>query len=115
MTILFGIDGSLILHSLTFQWLAIPFIQHELKLYTEMQNTTSRRSNKHKVLPHGVPQQMFQFPSTVGALDFKVWLLRYLCLSGALTYVRSLFLQMCLMQLKKSGHQLMTLFSNLFH
>ena len=34
--------------------------------------TTRRRANKHKVLPHGIPQQMFEFPDSVDALDFKV-------------------------------------------
>lgn len=58
--------------SLTFQWLAIPFIQCELDEYTKMHNTTARRANKHKILPHGIPQQMFRFPSTVKAYDFKV-------------------------------------------
>jgi hypothetical protein len=65
-------EGVNILGSLTFQWLAIPFVQHELDLYTTMHNTTTRRSNKHKVLPHGIPQQMFQYPSTVDSYDFKV-------------------------------------------
>jgi hypothetical protein len=58
--------------SLTFRWLAIPFFQAELDKYVLMHNTTQRRAHKHKVLPQGIPQFMFQFPHTVGALDFKV-------------------------------------------
>lgn len=63
---------DLILNSLTFRWLAIPFIQHELDLYVELHNTTLRRANKHKILPHGIPQQMFMRPSMVDSHDFKV-------------------------------------------
>lgn len=64
----------LILCSLTFQWLAIPFIQRELNQYVMMHNTTRRRAHKHKILPHGIPQQMFMRPSIVDSYDFKVWL-----------------------------------------
>ena len=58
--------------SLTFRWIAIPFFQVEFDRYVERHNTTRRRANKHKVLPHGIPQQMFEFPDSVDALDFKV-------------------------------------------
>jgi hypothetical protein len=38
----------------------------------EMHNTTRQRANKHKVLPHGIPEEMFRFPQMVDACDFKV-------------------------------------------
>lgn len=65
--------GVLMLGSLTFRWLAIPFIQHEPNNYIELHNTTKRRVQKHKVVPQGViPQQMFMRPETVDSHDFKV-------------------------------------------
>lgn len=61
------------LYSLTFRWLAIPYFQEELDQYVKLNNTTQRRANKHKVLPQGIPEQMFRYPHSVGALDFKVY------------------------------------------
>ena len=58
--------------SLTFRWLAIPFLQEELDQYVKLHNTTRRRANKKKVLPHGIPEQMLRLPKSVGVLDFKV-------------------------------------------
>ena len=69
-----SMSDVLTLDSLTFRWLAIHFVQCELDLYVTMHNTASRRANKHKVLPHSVPQQMFMHPSTANSYDFKVWL-----------------------------------------
>ena len=63
-------------YSLTFRWLAIPYFQAELDQYVKQHNTTRRRANKHKVLPHGIPELMFQFPASVDALDFKVGIAR---------------------------------------
>ena len=71
--LLIAIVTHLPLFSLTFQWLAIPFFQVELDKYVHMHNTTQRCAHKHKVLPQGIPEVMFQFPQTVNALDFKVW------------------------------------------
>jgi hypothetical protein len=58
--------------SLTFRWLAVPFFQKELDGYVKIHNTTRRRANKHKILPHGIPEYMFRHPASVGAYDFKV-------------------------------------------
>ena len=67
-----GFDSSLTCISLTFRWLAIPYFQEELDKYVNLNNTTQRRANKHKVLPQGIPELMFQYPNSVNALDFKV-------------------------------------------
>jgi len=61
-----------IIDSLVFRWLAIPFLQRELDSYVHLHNTTARRANHRKTLPHGVPDTMFEYPQTVGALDFKI-------------------------------------------
>ena len=59
-------------HTCTFRWLAIPYFQTELDKYVKVHNTTRQHANKHKVLPHGIPEHMFHFPKSVNALDLKV-------------------------------------------
>jgi hypothetical protein len=62
-------------NSLVFRWLAIPWLQKEADAYMYSHNTTRKRANRHKVLPNGIPDVMFENPETVSARDFKVrWL-----------------------------------------
>jgi hypothetical protein len=59
-------------NSLVFRWLAIPWLQKEADAYMYSHNTSRRRANRHKVLPNGIPDVMFENPKSVGARDFKV-------------------------------------------
>jgi hypothetical protein len=59
-------------NSLVFRWLAIPWLQKEADAYMYSHNTSRRRANRHKVLPNGIPDVMFENPETVDARDFKV-------------------------------------------
>lgn len=58
--------------SFVFRWVAIPWLQEEIDAYVYRHNRTFRRANRHKVLPHGIPDVMFEQPKSFGALDFKV-------------------------------------------
>jgi hypothetical protein len=55
-----------------FRWIFIPWLQHELDAYRERVNNTAKRADRNKVLPHGVPNHIFEHPEEYGALDFKV-------------------------------------------
>ncbi|KAK7021519.1 hypothetical protein R3P38DRAFT_2518839 [Favolaschia claudopus] len=46
------------LQQLIIRWLAIPWIQHELDTWRLMRNSTPRRSDKHSLLPHGIPDMI---------------------------------------------------------
>ncbi|KAJ8481657.1 hypothetical protein ONZ45_g15236 [Pleurotus djamor] len=59
-------------HKLTFRWLFTPWLQVELDAYRSRINNSKKRRDKNKILPHGVPDHMSEFPELYGALDFKV-------------------------------------------
>jgi hypothetical protein len=58
--------------SLIFRWLAIPWIQEEINAWALLRNQTAPRKDKHKVLPHGIPELIRLHPEDYGSLDFKV-------------------------------------------
>jgi len=58
--------------SLVFRWLAIPWLQSELNAWVALRNQTAPRSDRKKVLPHGIPELMRQKPDQFGVKDFKV-------------------------------------------
>ena len=60
------------LTSLTFRFVFIPWLQSELDAYCDRVNITAKRLDRNKILPHGVPAQMFEHPEDYAALDFKV-------------------------------------------
>ncbi|KAL0562592.1 hypothetical protein V5O48_019493, partial [Marasmius crinis-equi] len=61
------------IEKLTFQWLAIPFLQRQMDAYLNMRNSTPRRANRRKILPAGVPNHIFQSPENfMNAKDFTV-------------------------------------------
>ncbi|KAG6808192.1 hypothetical protein H0H92_005087, partial [Tricholoma furcatifolium] len=60
------------LESLVFRWLAIPWLQAELDAWAERYNTTKRRQDKHKLLPHGIPNLIHDNPQDYGAKNFMV-------------------------------------------
>ncbi|KAF8198902.1 hypothetical protein K438DRAFT_1966869 [Mycena galopus ATCC 62051] len=65
-------DVGVPLQNLVFRWLAIPFVQVQLDIWVRHRNETKPRSDKHKVLPHGIPALMREKPEFYGLLDFKI-------------------------------------------
>ena len=45
-------------------------MQKEIDLYVEHHNNTPRRANRHKILPHGVPDDIFEHPEEYGVPNF---------------------------------------------
>ncbi|KAJ6546627.1 hypothetical protein B0H10DRAFT_2181186 [Mycena sp. CBHHK59/15] len=60
------------LQRLVFRWLAIPWLQAELDTWVQHYNSTSRRADKHKILPHGIPDMSASKPRQFGTTDYKV-------------------------------------------
>lgn len=60
------------IEKLLFRWLAVPWIQAELDAYRRRFNTTPRRADRSKVLPHGIPDMITAKPERFGSCDFKV-------------------------------------------
>ncbi|KAJ7650764.1 hypothetical protein FB45DRAFT_820169 [Roridomyces roridus] len=58
--------------SLVFRFVFIPWLQAELDAYMDRLNDTQKRADRNKILPHGVPSDVFENPEEYGALDFKV-------------------------------------------
>ncbi|KAJ7446098.1 hypothetical protein FB451DRAFT_1355111 [Mycena latifolia] len=54
-----------------FRWVFIPWLQKELDSYCDRVNNTAKRADRNKILPHGVPNHMFEHPGDYGVLDFK--------------------------------------------
>ncbi|GJE88520.1 hypothetical protein PsYK624_046030 [Phanerochaete sordida] len=65
-------DPGNTLQRLVFRFLAIPFLQRELDSYVYRHNTSARRANKHKSLPHGIPDRIFEHPEKFGGKDYKI-------------------------------------------
>jgi hypothetical protein len=57
---------------MVFRWVFIPWLQRELDAYRDRVNNTAKRRDRNKVLPHGVPNLIYNTPEDFGALDFKV-------------------------------------------
>ncbi|KXN81720.1 hypothetical protein AN958_03791, partial [Leucoagaricus sp. SymC.cos] len=57
---------------LLFRYLFIPWVQAELNRYIERTNYTIRRADKYKILPTGIPLNIFDSPHRYGTLNFKV-------------------------------------------
>ncbi|KAG6370171.1 hypothetical protein JVT61DRAFT_12318 [Boletus reticuloceps] len=62
------------LQQMVFRWLFIPWLQEELDAYVDRVNNTSKRCDRKKVLPHGIPSLIHTSAEDYGALDFKVGL-----------------------------------------
>jgi hypothetical protein len=60
---------------LVFRWLAIPWLQKGADSYVFSHNTSRRRTDRHNILPNGIPDVIFKYPESVGARDFKVILM----------------------------------------
>ncbi|KAG2369244.1 hypothetical protein BDR07DRAFT_1267997, partial [Suillus spraguei] len=60
------------LQCLIFRWVFIPWLQCELDVYKDHINNTVKQHDHNKVLPHGVPNIIYNSPGDFGALDFKL-------------------------------------------
>ncbi|KAF9068615.1 hypothetical protein BDP27DRAFT_1223949, partial [Rhodocollybia butyracea] len=60
------------LESLVFCWVFIPYLQAELDLYRNRRNLCSKRHDKNKVLPHGVPAHIEMSPQDYDAVNFAL-------------------------------------------
>ncbi|THU88382.1 hypothetical protein K435DRAFT_821695 [Dendrothele bispora CBS 962.96] len=45
-----------------FKWVAIPWFQSELDAYAKLHNSTKRRAQRNKILPHGPPDDIEEHP-----------------------------------------------------
>ncbi|KAF8076956.1 hypothetical protein FPV67DRAFT_1715799 [Lyophyllum atratum] len=57
---------------LVFRWIFIPWLQTELDAYRNRVNNSKKRADRNKILPHGVPNDIYESPERYGCLDFKV-------------------------------------------
>ncbi|KAG1843638.1 hypothetical protein C8R48DRAFT_618652, partial [Suillus tomentosus] len=64
-------DSDNVLQVMVFQWVFIPWLQCELDRYQDRVNNTAKRHDRNKVLPHGVPNLIYESPEDFGAMDFK--------------------------------------------
>ncbi|KII92463.1 hypothetical protein PLICRDRAFT_678606 [Plicaturopsis crispa FD-325 SS-3] len=60
------------LEKLVFLWLAVPWLQQELDAWVARYNNSSRRADKNKILPVGIPNHIFSKPEKYGAKDFMI-------------------------------------------
>jgi hypothetical protein len=74
-------NSVILCRSLVFRWTVIPWIQDETDRWVLMRNMTAPRKDKHKVLPHGIPEIIRKKPEQYGSLDFKVRLFFRKCLT----------------------------------
>ncbi|KAG6378350.1 hypothetical protein JVT61DRAFT_14075 [Boletus reticuloceps] len=66
-------DSDNTLQMMVFRWLFIPWMQQqELDSYVQRLNNTRKRSDKKKILPHGILEMIHRCAEDYGALDFKV-------------------------------------------
>ncbi|KAG1801234.1 hypothetical protein EV424DRAFT_1474759 [Suillus variegatus] len=65
-------DSNNTLQMMVFQWVFISWLQQELDAYQDRVNNTRKRRDRNKILPHGVPNIVYQSPEDFSTLDFKV-------------------------------------------
>ncbi|CAK5263853.1 unnamed protein product [Mycena citricolor] len=65
-------DTGNLLQALVFRWVFIRWLQAELEGYQNRVNMTAKRQDRNKILPHGVPQHMLEYPEEYAVLDFKI-------------------------------------------
>ncbi|KAG1738475.1 hypothetical protein EDB19DRAFT_1982912 [Suillus lakei] len=80
-------DSNNILQMMVFRWVFIPWLQRELDAYQDRVNNTRKRRDRNKILPHGVPNLVYNSPEDFGALNFKITVER-----EALDHVRDLYI-----------------------
>ncbi|KAG1821416.1 hypothetical protein EV424DRAFT_1539144 [Suillus variegatus] len=79
-------DSDNTLQVMIFRWVFIPWLQCELDRYQDHVNNTLKRPDRNKVLPHGVPNLIYESPEDFGALDFKVTVKQ-----DAIDHIRSVY------------------------
>ncbi|KAI6038016.1 hypothetical protein EDC04DRAFT_2868507 [Pisolithus marmoratus] len=57
---------------LVFCWLFIPWLQKELMGYQDHVNNTAKQHDHNKILPHGIPNLIYESAGDYDVLDFKV-------------------------------------------
>ncbi|KAJ6475574.1 hypothetical protein C8R45DRAFT_1054726 [Mycena sanguinolenta] len=65
-------DPDVLLEALVFRYVFIPWLQSELDAYRQRVNNTAKRADRNKVLPHGVPNDMYDHPQDYGVLDSRI-------------------------------------------
>ncbi|KAJ6474357.1 hypothetical protein C8R45DRAFT_835079 [Mycena sanguinolenta] len=65
-------NPDILLEALVFRYVFIPWLQQELDSYRDRINNTAKRADRNKILPHGVPNDMYEHPNDYGVLDFKI-------------------------------------------
>jgi len=60
------------INSLLFRWLAIPWLQAELDAWSHRWNSSSRRADKHKILPRGIPDLIHAKPDNYNSKSYMV-------------------------------------------
>ncbi|KAG1875957.1 hypothetical protein C8R48DRAFT_591755 [Suillus tomentosus] len=81
-------DSDNTLQVMIFRWVFIPWLQCELDRYQDRVNNTLKRPDRNKVLPHGVPNLIYESPEDFGALDFKVMVTQ-----DAIDHVRNIYVK----------------------
>ncbi|KAG1835956.1 hypothetical protein DFJ58DRAFT_735324 [Suillus subalutaceus] len=66
----------------------IPWLQRELDAYQDRVNNSMKRHDRNKILPHGIPNIIYEAAEDFGALDFKIKLE-----PEALDHVRSAYIK----------------------
>ncbi|KAG9008384.1 hypothetical protein FRB90_008920 [Tulasnella sp. 427] len=59
-------------HRVVFHYIWIPFLQEQLDDYVRMHNNSKKRSDRHKILPHGRPNDIFDNPAEFSSVDLKI-------------------------------------------
>ena len=92
-------------HRLVFHWIAILYLQFEMDLWVESRNETPKQVDKHKILPHGIPNLIHAKPECFNAKNFMVCFSTPRCLM--LTLYRCMSRMNLSMRLCGNGHILM--------
>ncbi|KAG1775468.1 hypothetical protein EV702DRAFT_929605, partial [Suillus placidus] len=80
-------DAGNTLQIMIFRWIFIPWLQTELNAYKDRVNNTAKHRDRNKVLPHGIPELIYNSPEDFGALDFKIGIE-----PGAIDRIRSAYI-----------------------
>ncbi|KAF8444487.1 hypothetical protein L210DRAFT_957937 [Boletus edulis BED1] len=75
------------LQVMLFHWLFILWLQREVDNYVFRINNTQKRFDKHKILPHDIPELIHRCAADNGALNFKVTISQ-----DAISCVRNLYI-----------------------
>ena len=60
------------IHEAVFRRIFIPWLQKEIDKWVVRHNTSPKRADKNKILPHARPALIFEAPEEFESHDFKV-------------------------------------------